>query len=260
MTLTLSLIFFAFGLIIGSFLNVIIYRYNTKSSLGGRSACMSCQKKLCWYELIPLFSFFTLKGRCSYCLSRIDIQYPMVEFISGAIFVLIFLKFQQVFFAQPFLFLITFIYYALAFSILLVIAVYDLRHKVIPDLLVFIFGVLAFSGLFFFNFDGFYPHVPGVLDFFSGPLLALPFVFIWIISLGRAMGLGDAKLVLGLGWLLGLSRAASGLVFAFWAGATVGVFLLIFSKRYGIKSEIPFAPFLIFGALLAFLCNLELFV
>ncbi len=73
------------------------------------------------------------------------------------------------------------------------------------------------------------------------------------------MGLGDAKLALGLGWLLGFSRILSGVVVAFWSGAIIGFLLIVFSKKYGIKSEIPFAPFLVFGVLVAFLFELHLF-
>ena len=220
---------------------------------------MSCQHKLSWYELIPLFSFLALGGRCKTCQTRISIQYPLVEFLSGLIFALLFLTFQNVFYADVSIFTITFIYYVLMFSLLLVIAAYDLRHKIIPDRLSLIFGLLAFLGLFLFNGSGFYPHFPSFLEFLSGVFIALPFALLWLVSAGTWMGLGDAKLALGLGWLLGLSRALSGLVVAFWSGAIFGLTLMILTKRYGMKSEIPFAPFLAFGALSAFLLELHLF-
>src|SRR3989344_1230306 len=270
----LTVIFFALGLIIGSFLNVVILRLNTKKTLGGRSACMVCQRELRWYELIPVFSFFTLQGRCRTCKTKISIQYPLVELTSGIIFALIFLKFSTlsgfvspandwyVWFSPEFL--IPFLFYATAFSILLVIAVYDLRHKIIPDLLAFIFGVLAFIGLFLFSSYNLYLHVPSVWEFLAGPFIALPFAFFWLVSRGRWMGLGDAKLGLGIGWLLGLTGALSGLVIAFWVGAIVGVALIIISKsrrkgRMGMKSEIPFAPFLVLGTFLAFMCGFNFF-
>jgi len=255
----LTLIFFTFGLIIGSFLNVVIIRLNTEKSFGGRSACMSCQNKLCWYELIPLISFFVLKGRCRTCKTRISATYPLVELITGLIFATLFLKFQDLFFLNTLIFSFTYAYYTAAFSLLVVIAVYDLRHKIIPDALSFVLGILGFVGLFFFNSYGFYPHVPSILEFLSGILIALPLYLFWLVSSGTWMGLGDAKLAIGLGWLLGLSRALSGMVVAFWIGAIVGLSLVIFSKKYGMKSEIPFAPYLILGALLAFLFELRLF-
>jgi prepilin signal peptidase PulO-like enzyme (type II secretory pathway) len=265
----LAIIFFVFGLIIGSFLNVVILRLNTQRSFGGRSACMSCQNQLVWYELIPVFSFLGLRGRCRNCQTKISIQYPLVELAAGLIFAALFLKFSALggsaFGGQDFYswfnptFFITYAYYAAVFSLLIVIAVYDFRHKMIPDALSFILGALGFVGLFFFNSSGFSPHLPSVLEFLSGLLIALPFYLFWLVSSGTWMGLGDAKLAIGLGWLLGLSRALSGVVIAFWIGAIAGLSLVIFSKKHGMKSEIPFALYLVLGALLAFLFELHLF-
>lgn len=258
MLILLLVAFFILGLIIGSFLNVVIYRFNTKKSLGGRSACMSCMNKLSWYELIPLFSFLGLKGRCRNCKTKISIQYPLVEFATGLIFAFLFLKFSALSGQNALVFAVNYVYYALAFSILLVIATYDIKHKIIPDILSLAFGALAFAGLFFFPTFSF--HVPTILEFLSGVFVAFPFAFFWLISSGRWMGLGDAKLALGIGWLLGLPNALSGLVIAFWSGAIVGILLIILSKRkYGMKSEIPFAPYLVLGAFLAFIFGLNLF-
>ncbi|MBI2627470.1 prepilin peptidase [Candidatus Nomurabacteria bacterium] len=179
MLFLLLVIFFILGLIIGSFLNVIIYRLNTARSFGGRSACMSCQNRLCWYELIPLFSFLGLGGRCRSCKTKISIQYPLVELATGLIFALLFFKLQDVFYTNSLVFFITYDYFALLFSLLLVIATYDLKHKIIPDILSFAFGALAFIGLFFFSAQGgsafggnniFYPHFPTVLEFLSVPV------------------------------------------------------------------------------------------
>lgn len=264
MILLLTAIFFILGLIIGSFLNVVIYRINTKKSLGGRSACMSCKHQLSWYELIPLFSFLALKGRCLKCKTKISIQYPLVEFTTGLIFLSIFLKFTSLGMQDISLFSIIFAYYATLFSLLLVIAVYDLKHKIIPDSLSFIFGVLAFAGLFFFRDYNFYLHLPSILEISSGIFTAFPFAFFWVISSGRWMGLGDAKLALGIGWLLGLASGLSALVVAFWSGAIIGIILIILSKnskmkKMGMKSEIPFAPFLVLGTFAVFLYGLNLF-
>lgn len=276
MILTFSIIFFIFGLIIGSFLNVVICRYNTGKSLGGKSACMSCENKLRWYELVPLFSFITLRGRCKTCKTKISIQYPLVELITGLIFVSLFLKFSALgaapaggqgsvssgqdfyFWFNP-IFLITYAYYVSMFSLLVVITTYDLKHKIIPDKLSLVFGILAFLGLFFFADYNFYLHMPSILEFLSGIFIALPFALFWFLSAGAWMGLGDAKLTLGLGWFLGISRALSALVIAFWSGAIIGLCLIFFGKGYGMKSEIPFALYLALGAFLAFVFNLQLF-
>ncbi|MEK7588388.1 MAG: prepilin peptidase [Patescibacteria group bacterium] len=259
MTLTLTMIFFVFGLIIGSFLNVLIYRLNTRKSLGGRSACMSCQKTLCWYELIPLFSFFALKGRCSGCKTKISVQYPIVEFITGFIFGLLFFKFKNIFFSDTITFSLLFGYYAVLFSILITILVYDVKHKIIPDVLSLVFGVLSFVGMFFISGYEIYPHIPYILDLLSGFIISLPFAALWFFSRGTWMGLGDAKLMLGIGFFLGLGKALSAMVIAFWSGAILGLLLVIFSKKIGIKSEIPFAPFLVIGTFIAFFFDVFIF-
>ena len=164
MTFFITFIFFILGIIIGSFLNVVIFRFNTGHTFGGRSGCMTCENKLCWYELIPLISFFALKGRCKNCKAKISIQYPIVEFISGLMFAGIFLKFQDVFYLNTVAFSISYAYYVMMFSVLLIVAVYDYKHRIIPDMLAIIFGVLAFVGLFFFKDYVFYPHIPTVLE------------------------------------------------------------------------------------------------
>jgi len=221
---------------------------------------MSCQSKLSWYELIPLFSFLSLGGRCRNCKTRISIQYPLVELATGIIFTLLFLKFQNIFFTDISVFFLTYFYYAIMFSILIVLAVYDLRHKIIPDLLSFIFGLMAFLGLFLFSDFLFFIHLPSLSDFLFGFFIALPFALFWLISSGRWMGLGDAKLAIGLGWFLGFPLALSGVVLAFWTGAVVGLYLIaVSSKKYGMKSEIPFALYLTLGAFVAFFLDLHLF-
>jgi len=221
---------------------------------------MSCQHKLSWYELIPVFSFLALGGRCRNCKTKISVQYPLVELTTGIIFAVLFFKFQDIFFMDAVAFSLTYAYYSLMFSLLVVIATYDLKHKIIPDVLSFVLGLLAFIGLFLFGSYGFIGlHLPPLIELLSGVLIAAPFALFWLVSSGRWMGLGDAKLAIGLGWLLGLSRALSGIVLAFWLGAIIGIALLVLSKKHGMKSEIPFAPYLVLGAFLAFIFELHLF-
>jgi prepilin signal peptidase PulO-like enzyme (type II secretory pathway) len=267
MLLLSVIIFFVLGLIIGSFLNVVIFRLNTNKSLGGRSGCMSCQSQLTWYELIPVLSFLGLGGRCRSCKVKISIQYPLVELMTGIVFALLFLKFSDqtglVIGGQSLLmFCIACAYYAFVFSLLIVLATYDLRHKIIPDILSIILAVVAFVGLFCFDHTGsgmFYLHQPSLWDFLSGLLISLLFALFWLVSSGSWMGLGDAKLAVGLGWLLGFSQMLSATVLSFWSGAIIGIGLLIFSRKHGMKTEIPFAPYLVFGTFLSFIFTLHLF-
>jgi prepilin signal peptidase PulO-like enzyme (type II secretory pathway) len=254
----LTIIFLFFGLIIGSFLNVVIFRFNTHRTFGGHSGCMTCKKRLKPHELVPVFSFLFLRGRCSGCKSKISWQYPIVEMISGIIFAFLFLKFQNLFFVDTISFSVTYAFYATVFSILLIIAVYDLRHKIIPDSLSATLAILAFLSLFLFSPFGLYLHLPSWGNLLAGPLVALPFALLWLFSKGTWMGLGDAKLAIGLGWILGISKLLSGIVLSFWLGALVGLFLIFFNKKYSLKSEVPFGPFLVLGTLIAFLFELNL--
>lgn len=258
MTLIPAFCFLVLGLVIGSFLNVVIVRFNTQKTFGGRSACMSCQMKLHWYDLIPVFSFFGLRGRCRTCKTKISLTYPLVELLAALAFFALFIKFQDLFYFSIIDFAIVYAYYATIFSLLLVIAIYDLKHKIIPDIFSLFLGVITFAGLFFFSQNFFLPHSPNLMDILSGLVVALPFALIWLLSSGTWMGLGDAKLALGLGWFLGVSQLLSAVMVAFWTGAIVGLFLIVFSKDHGMKSEVPFAPFLVLGAMLAFLLELNI--
>jgi len=239
---------FVFGAIIGSFLNVVSLRFNTGMGVNGRSKCFSCGKGLVWHELIPILSFAAQKGRCKKCKSKISWQYPVVEFLSGAIFVLIFVKFPPVDAASA----ITTLIYLFITALLIVITVYDIKHKIIPDSLSYTFAVVAFASLFFGS-GGVIGgaslfHVPLLINLLAGPLCALPFAILWAVSRGAWMGLGDAKLMLGIGWTLGFVAAVSSLVLAFWIGAIVSVLWMFvrFGKVKG-RYEIPFAPYLILG-------------
>lgn len=264
-----TLLFFIFGTIVGSFLNVVILRFNTGSTLGGRSHCFSCGKEIKWYDLVPLFSFIFLRGRCRFCKSKVSMQYPAVEFLTGAIFAFTFWQFSL--FPQSYL---IFSLELVMYSLLMVIAVYDLRHKIIPDLLVFTFGFLALVKLIFIVGFSSFATLPGFLDLLAGPMLGFPLFVLWLVSNGRWIGLGDAKLMLGIGWFLGLSYGVSAMMIGFWIGAAVSVLLLLIAKfsqgvfgrkillssglkNLTIKSEVPLAPFLILGFLIVAFCKID---
>jgi prepilin signal peptidase PulO-like enzyme (type II secretory pathway) len=252
---------FIFGAIIGSFLNVVIYRFNTGRGIGGRSMCFTCNRTLTVRELFPIFSFLFQKGRCSKCKTKLSWQYPAVELLTGLLFAL---SFQKVFPMEGFIFNVPFVW--IIMSILVIITVYDLRHKIIPDQFSYLFATLTFIRLFI-SLNGNDIVFPSVAVLFAGPLLALPFYLIWMVSKGRWMGLGDAKLSLGLGWFLAvyvptfspLVSNISVFLYSFWIGTAffilVSIFGFIFKKVpvLGLKSEIPFAPFLILGLLIVFL-------
>lgn len=234
---------FIFGLIIGSFLNVVGLRLNSGATFAGRSHCPNCGKTLSWSELLPLLSFVILGRRCRDCRSRISWQYPLVELVTGIVFVTVPLAMLPV------------------FCLYIVIVVYDLRHKIIPDLLVY--SAVALSLL---TATLSYPAY-STLDWLAGPILFLFFGAVWLLSGGKAMGFGDAKLALSIGLLLGAVKGFSAVVVAFWTGAAIGLFLIALPKFYPLlrkgnritmKSEIPFAPFLVWGAWFAVVFHFDL--
>jgi len=231
------------GLILGSFLNALLFRYNTgRSILHGRSQCMQCGHTLRALDLVPVVSYVLLLGKCRYCSSRVSFQYPLVEAAAAVLAVLVYLKYQE-----PVLFSIA----LLAWLTLLFVLVYDLRHQIIPWGASGLLAALAFLHIVLTGST--------LLAFLAGPILAAPLLFFSFISKGKWMGWGDGVLELSIGWLLGLSLGATAMLLAFWSGAAVGIALSLASKRYTMKSEVPFAPFLIFGAACAYFFHVDFF-
>jgi prepilin signal peptidase PulO-like enzyme (type II secretory pathway) len=151
-------------------------------------------------------------------------------------------------------------------SLLVAIFAYDIRHKIVPDALVYTFIALSFISLFF-SLETMSFSYPTLSAFFAGPVLFVPFFALWFFSKGEWMGLGDGKLILGIGWFLGLAKGVSAVALSFWiALAVIGVLLLlqringgkIFGLHLHRKTEIPFTPFLIIGYLIVFFCNFNL--
>ncbi|MBU3968644.1 prepilin peptidase [Patescibacteria group bacterium] len=261
MDILFSISFFVFGAILGSFINVVSLRYNTGLNLSGRSKCFSCSKTLHFFELIPIFSFIFLRGKCSKCKSKIFIQYPIVEFTMAILSFLLFIKFG--------LSLETF-YFIFIFCLLLIITIYDFRHKIIPEGVVYLF--ILFSFLFiFFDMNELIFRIPNIYNIISGPIVAFPLFFLWFISGGKWIGLGDSKLLLGIGFLLGVFGGLSALALAFWVGAIFSLGLIFLNKilnekelslngkRITMKSEVPFAPFIIIGFMIVFFTGINLF-
>lgn len=265
---------FLLGTIIGSFLNVVIFRYHTGRGIGGRSMCLSCTKKLNWFELIPIMSFFMQGGKCTTCRSKISPIYPIVEFLSGFSFLFIFFHQLSVFsYDLSVQFYLSLIYFWSIGSILIMIATYDMRHKIVPNEPVYTFIALALLVPFFGQIGvGELLTVPSLglqvmsANLFSGIVLALPFALLWLFSRGKWIGLGDAKIILGIGFLFGMSSGLAMLLLAFWMGAIVSILIVLLGKislfkqwkNISFKSEIPFGPFLVLSAFIVFLFNLDL--
>ncbi|MDP3965732.1 MAG: prepilin peptidase [bacterium] len=275
----LFVIFGLFGLIIGSFINVVVLRSGARA-LSGRSGCMSCGKEIPWFDLIPVFSWLQLRGRCRACGSRISFQYPAVESTTGISFALV---------GGASLPPVATVLGLLICAVLIAIVVYDLLHTVIPDAWVWSFNALAFVSIFLSPLQATSYWLPAVL---AGPAVALPLFVLWLVSRGRWIGLGDSKLALGIGWLLGPLYGIQAVLLAFIIGAVVSVCVLLplphlirFFKKaaclclparctqaggarrqgiaqfshtasYTMKSEVPFGPFLVVACFLVWVSQM----
>lgn len=232
--------FFLFGAIIASFIGVVVARLNTgQTLLTGRSRCDACATPLPAYTLVPILSYFASGGRAHCCGARISISAPLTEFLLGGLFVLAYLMLGLVG-ALPFT--------LLSISVLLALVLYDLLHQILPPLLLAVFvasagvtGFLSASSLAVF-----------FTTFLTAFLIASSLALIHFLSRGRAMGLADTPLAFGLALLVG-PAAFSGFIFSFWIGAVIGIVVLARrprGSRMGV--EVPFAPFLAAGFLLAY--------
>lgn len=227
----IGLLVFLFGLIIGSFLNVVIDRVSQNVSINGRSHCDHCKVILQWYDLIPLISFFSLKGKCRYCQHSLSYQYPLVEFITGLFFVLSL-------FANSFRIDLNLLRLLIVTSCSIVIIVTDLKWQIILDE---VLVILFFVGLL--------THPPTIFAFFGGAIMiGVLFALVHILSNGRAMGYADVKLVFIMGMLLNISKLLTGLYISFLTGGVISAILLL-SRSKKLKSKIAFGPFLVIGLL-----------
>ncbi len=223
-----GLFIFIFGLMIGSFLNVVIFRLEkNKSFIFGRSACRSCGGKILWYDNIPVLSFIFLRGKCRNCKKSISWQYPLVELACGIIFFWLYSYFG-----------ISFKFFSfLVFScFLLVIFVYDLKHYLILDK-VSILAMAAALALNLFSDIGFLNLIFAAIA--GGGFFAFQF----FVSKGKWVGDGDIRLGILMGLMLGLKMLLVALFLAYIIGSFVGIFLIMF-KRKKMSSQVPFGPFL----------------
>lgn len=235
------------GLLNGSFTAVVVTRlrisgaFSWKQTLGldnKRSICDSCKRQLCWWENIPVASFVFLKGRCRTCHSPIPFWFLLAELFSGLTFLLTYLYWQKNFINLENHWLILAILFLIA-SLLVITFWVDLFYKFIFDELVIILTLLALGYHLLLNND--------LLSFFlSGLSSAGFFLFLYLITKGRGMGLGDVKLSFFLGFFLGLLPSIIGYYFAFFTGAIYGLGIMVL-KGKSIKTAVPFGPFLILG-------------
>lgn len=233
MALTL-IILFILGAVIGSFLNVCIYRLPRRESvITPASHCPDCEQPLKWYDNIPLLSYILLKGKCRRCGGSIPYRYPLVEFANAALYALAGLKFGP---TAPLLPALLFI------SALIVIFFIDLEHYIIPNVVVIPASIIGLGANVAIDPDRW-------LELLLAGVLSAAFFFVVALVKPGGMGMGDVKLAAMLGFFLGMPVLV-GLFAGFLLGAVVGAGLIA-AGRKGRKSRIPFGPFLAAGALVA---------
>lgn len=234
----LAIYVFFFGIIVGSFLNVLIYRLpREKGFVLPRSACPHCEKKIHWYENIPLFSYLFLLGKCSGCKKKISIRYPLVELMTGLAAIVLFERYAlQAEYME-------FVYFFSVFCVFLVHFFIDLDFKILPDgLNIYLALLTLFYGIFHYPYQ--YWLYGGLIGF------GVPFLITWLFYLVRGkigLGGGDIKLFGILGMMLGPAGVTQNMFLSCLFGSLIGIGLILF-KKMDKDNPIAFGPFIILAA------------
>ncbi len=239
---------FCLGLVIGSFLNVVIYRLpRNKNFIIARSACTSCNSELKWYHNIPLFSYLFLRGKCGFCKDKISIRYPLVEFLNGIFYLYFFWQYS---------FSANFFIFAGLISILLIIFFIDVDFQIIPDVITLPCMLIGLGISFLPNGIGFVPSIIGLLVG-GGSLYLIAILGDWLFK-KDSMGGGDIKMAAMLGAFLGWQKV----LFIFLSSAVIGlvvsIALMAVSSKIRKERVVPFGPFLASAAVLAIIYGEQL--
>ena len=236
------ILIFILGLIVGSFCNVCIYRIpRNESVIYPASHCPNCHTDILAKDNIPLLSYILLKGRCRNCGIKIFIQYPIVEFLTGLIYVIIYLIYG---------FSIQSLIYIILLSALIIIALIDLNKQIIPDVISLPGIVIGLILSFFVPYISFINSVLGVL--IGGGIIFIIGLAGSVIFKKEAMGGGDVKLAAMIGAFLGWKYTIITLFLGFFLGALVGIFLIL-SKIKSKEDVVPFGPFIALGSFITLL-------
>ena len=236
------ILLFILGLIVGSFSNVCIYRIpRNESIIYPASHCPKCRTKIKPIDNIPLLSYILLKGRCRNCGSKIFIQYPVVEFLTGLIYVIIYLIYGLS--VQSLICIIL-------SSALIIIAFIDLNEEIVPDVISLPGIITGLTLSFFVPYLSFINSALGVVV--GGGIILIIGLVGLVIFKKEAMGGGDIKLAAMIGAFLGWRYIIISLFFGFFLGALAGIFLIM-SKIKSKEDAVPFGPFIILGSFIALL-------
>ena len=234
---------FIFGLIYGSFLNVVIIRWDDwMSIMMSRSKCPSCKTQLKWYDLIPIVSFLSISGKCRYCQKPVSWQYPVVELVTALLVVLGYTFFFPAI-GDVTLIVISFVAYLAVIGLMVTVFFHDLYEMLVPDLMAYILLFVAI--ILGVSLYGWQPTLYGLL------VGVLPIALLVYPSKGTWMGEGDIKIAAALGAFVGYPGAITYMALAFLIGGVYGMLAMIF-KRVKLRTAVPFAPFLIIAAVTTF--------
>lgn len=243
------ILLFILGISIGSFLNVLVDRLpKNESIIKSRSHCDHCRRKLAWYDLIPVFSFIMLSGKCRHCRSPISFYSPTIELTTGILFVMLFLLIQDISIMYQVLsirYIAQIFFYLFLVSSLIVIFFTDLKYGIIPNKIVY--SAIIVSSIYLILNTNYLI----LSNFFSAFFVFLFFILIFFATHGKGMGFGDVKLVFLLGLILGFPKIALAIYLAFLIGAIVSIILILFKKKKFFGSTIPFGPFLVLATIIA---------
>ena len=253
------------GVCVGSFLNVVILRFGFTERASQRSRCAACQSVLAPGDLVPVLSYFWLGGRCRRCGSGLSLQYPLVELSVGFLFCLTFLVHPPALtIASYIVFLATLGFWAA----LVGLVTYDIKHTLIP--MPFVWALGAFAAIVVLAQTVLVGTSVAATSAVAGALVCGGFfALIHFVTQGKGMGIGDAYVASCIGLMLGLADGAVASALGVWLGALVGVaalgvmqvfpnfHLTVAGTRVTLKSEIPFAPFLALGAVIAYVVPLS---
>lgn len=244
-----AILIFILGLIVGSFSNVCIYRIpRNESIVYPASHCPKCRSPIKPFDNIPLLSYILLKGRCRNCKNKISIQYPIVEFLTGLIYLIIYLIYG--------LSVQTLIYIILS-SALIIIAFIDLKEQMVPDVISLPGIVIGFILSFFVSYISFINSALGVVV--GGGIIIIIGLAGSLIFKKEAMGGGDVKLAAMIGAFLGWRYIIISLFLGFFLGALAGI-ILILSKIKKREDAIPFGPFIALGSIITLLWGKNIFL
>ncbi|WP_179632165.1 prepilin peptidase [Clostridium peptidivorans] len=233
------LIIFILGIIIGSFLNVCIYRIPKEESiLYPPSHCTSCKGKLKSYDLIPILSYILLKGRCRYCREKVSIRYPMIEFLTGILYVLVYIKYGVT---------LETIKYIIMVSILIVIGMIDLDTTNVYFKTTLTGFIVAVTFLALHVYMG----LP-VINYIYGSIIGGGTLSLIILITKGGMGWGDAEICSVCGLFLGFKLTLLMLFLSFIIGSVIGLALIALKKKTR-KDYVPFGPFIVVASIITIL-------